>query len=139
MAALGRGAFVMGEAVLPYQYALLRAVPRVEREEFVNVGVVLYCQARDFLEADWHLDAGRLTALHPGLDLETLSGMLDTFGEVCAGSGAAGPARERLGTRFGWLTAPRSTVLQPGPVHGGLGADPAAELHRLRRALVGPI
>lgn len=121
-----------------YQYVVLRCVPRVQREEFVNVGVVLYSQAADFLDASWRVDEERLRALAPGLDLGAVGAALDTICRVCRGETGGGlPTLGGLGKRFGWLSAPRSTVVQPGPVHGGLTADPAAELDRLVERLVG--
>ena len=123
---------------LPYQYVALRCVPRPDREEFVNVGVVLYCQATDFLQASWRVDADRLRALDPRLDVQQVWDGLTFVDDVCAGAERAGAAATQpLGTRFGFLKAPRSTVLQPGPVHGGVTADPARQLERLVSALVG--
>ena len=123
---------------LAYQYVVLRCVPRPEREEFVNVGVVVYCQATDFLQAGWRVDAERLRALDPRLDLDQVTEALEFVDGVCAGHRRGGAAGEQpLGTRFGFLKAPRSTVLQPGPVHGGVTADPARQLERLVSALVG--
>jgi hypothetical protein len=120
-----------------YQYVVLRCVPRVEREEFLNVGVVLYCQAQDFLEAAYHVDEGRLTAFAPGLGTDEVAAALETVCQVCRGvTGGGLPSLGGLGKRFGWLSAPRSTVVQPGPVHGGLTADPGAELRALLRRLV---
>lgn len=125
-------------SALPFQYLTLRAVPRVERGEFVNVGVVLFCDALDYLASASLVDADRLRALSPSIDLEGLSRALDAVADVCAGRPGQGrPTFERVGQRFGWLAAPRSTVLQPGPVHGGVCKDPAAELDRLLSALVG--
>jgi hypothetical protein len=122
----------------PYQYVVLRCVPRVEREEFLNVGVVLYCQATDYLDVRWSVDRERLLALDPGLELDQVCEALAFVEGVCAGDGRAGSAAEQpIGTRFGFLVAPRSTVLQPGPVHGGVTTDPAAELGRLVDRLVG--
>ena len=122
-----------------YQYVVLRCVPRVEREEFVNVGVVLYSQAADFLAARYEVDEARLQALAPDLDTAEVADALETVCQVCRGvSGGGLPDLGGLGRRFGWLSAPRSTVVQPGPVHGGLAADPAAELERLVARLVGP-
>jgi hypothetical protein len=122
-----------------YQYVVLRCVPRVEREEFVNVGVVLYSQAADFLAARYAVDEARLRALAPGLDTAEVADALETVCQVCRGvTGGGLPDLGGLGRRFGWLSAPRSTVVQPGPVHGGLAADPAAELERLVARLVGP-
>ncbi|MCY7394964.1 MAG: DUF3037 domain-containing protein [Nocardioides sp.] len=122
---------------LPYQYVALRCVPRVDREEFVNVGVVVYCQAADFLGAAWHVDADRLRALHPGLDVDQVCDALGFVDGVCAGDARAGAAADSpVGQRFGFLKAPRSTVLQPGPVHGGLTTDPVAQLTHLMTHLV---
>jgi hypothetical protein len=125
--------------VIGYQYVTLRCVPRVEREEFVNVGVVLYAQSVDFLESAHHLDEPRLRALAPDLDLATVEEMLGTVQAVCrGGSGRGLPHLDGLGRRFGWLTAPRSTIVQPSPRHGGLCQDPVTELERLMALLVGP-
>lgn len=122
----------------PYQYVVLRCVPRPEREEFVNVGVVLYCQARDYLGCDWSVDADRLLALDPGLDLDQVQSALEFAAAVCSGDPRAGEAaRAGLSQRFGFLKAPRSTVIQPGPVHGGVTSDPARQLEHLRERLVG--
>lgn len=122
----------------PYQYVVLRCVPRVDREEFLNVGVVLYCQADDFLDAAWQVDADRLRALDPRLDVEQVCDALAFVDGVCAGDSRGGSAAaEPIGTRFGFLKAPRSTVLQPGPVHGGVTADPARQLEHLLTTLVG--
>lgn len=120
-----------------YQYALLRLVPRVEREEFINVGVVLYSQEADFLQAACHLDETRALALWPDLDVDAVRASLEALCRVASGQGsAATPRIERLGPRFGWLSAPRSTILRPGPVHGGTTEDPAATLAHLVRILV---
>ncbi|MDT9592571.1 DUF3037 domain-containing protein [Nocardioides zeae] len=123
----------------PYQYVVLRCVPRVDREEFLNVGVVLYCEESRFLDAAWSVDEARLQAAFPALDLGALCRALEYVEGVCAGDERAGAAGGHApGTRFGFLKAPRSTVVQPGPVHGGVAADPAAALRRLRDRLVGP-
>lgn len=125
-------------SLVGYQYVVLRCVPRVQREEFVNVGVVLYSQDADFLDAAWRLDEARLRALAPDLDLEAVAAALETVCRVCRGETGGGlPELGGLGKRFGWLSAPRSTVVQPGPVHGGLTADPRAELEALVDRLVG--
>ena len=122
----------------PYQYVVIRCVPRVDRQEFLNVGVVLYCQAAEFLQAAWHVEAERLHALHAELDVDLVCEGLTFIDDVCAGDERGGPAAgEPIGTRFGFLKAPRSTVLQPGPVHGGLTADPERELGRLLERFVG--
>ena len=124
-------------ARLAYQYVVLRCVPRVEREEFVNVGVVLYCQMADFLQAGWHVAPERLQALAPDVSVDAVCDALLFVDDVCRGDDAAGiVAGKDLGTRFGFLKAPRSTVVQPGPVHGGTTTDCSAELERLLDALV---
>jgi hypothetical protein len=122
-----------------FEYALIRLVPRVEREEFVNVGVVLFCRARRFLDARVALDQERLAALAPELDLVAIQEQLDHIPVVCLGGTAAGP----IGLlpqpeRFRWLVAPRSTVVQPSPVHCGLCDDPQEVLDRLAATMVGP-
>ncbi len=123
----------------PFEYAVLRVVPRVERGEFINAGVVLYCQAERFLGARIHLDAARLKALDPDADLEAVKAHLEAVRSVCAGGPEAGSVgRLSLGERFGWLVAPRSTVVQPSPVHTGLTDDPEAELERLLSRMVLP-
>lgn len=125
-------------SALPYQYVVLRCVPRVDREEFVNVGVALYCEETAFLRAAWHVDRERLRALDPRLDLDAVCESLRFVEGVCAGDEAVGAAAGKpLGTRFGFLKAPRSTVLQPGAVHGGLTTDPARELEHLLERFVG--
>lgn len=122
---------------LAYQYVILRCVPRVDREEFVNVGVLAYCQEADFLAAACHLDQARLSAFAPSLDLTAVTSALKFIDEVCSGAESAGAAgRGDLGTRFGFLKAPRSTVVQPGPVHGGMTTEPGTELARLLDVLV---
>ncbi|GAB77416.1 Protein of unknown function [Austwickia chelonae] len=122
---------------VPYQYIVLRCLPRVEREEFVNVAVVLFCQETDFLDCAWTVDDTRTLALCPGLDVAALRSSLEVVRDICAGhTGRGRPDLGRLGARFGWLRAPRSTVLQPGPVHGGICVDPRQELDRLVDLLV---
>jgi hypothetical protein len=133
-----------------YQYVALRCVPRVEREEFVNVGVVLFCDEDDFLGSASLVDEERLRALALDIDVDAVRSALEAVDRVCRGEAhvdfgvstraTAYGSREEvddLGTRFGFLRAPRSTVVQPGPVHGGLTDDPAGELQRLLGALVG--
>jgi hypothetical protein len=121
----------------PYQYVVLRCVPRTDREEFLNVGVVLYCEEAGFLGASCHLDEARLAGFAPELDLVTLERTVENIAAVCRGDASAGEVAGRpLGVRFGYLKAPRSTVVQPGPVHGGLTADPAEELAALMSRFV---
>lgn len=120
-----------------FQYVVLRCVPRVDREEFVNVGVVLYCQAADFLEARCHVDPDRLRALAPDVDVDAVCSALSAVEAVCRGDASAGAAgRAAMGTRFGFVKAPRSTVVQPGPVHGGTTDDPARQVDHLLDRLV---
>ena len=127
----------MNRARQPFEYALLRAVPRMDRGECVNVGVVLYCQDADFLGVAVHLDAAKLRLLDPEVDVEGVEEALGGVRAVCAGNPDAGHAgRGSPRARFGWLTAPRSTVVQPGPVHTGMTTDPPAELARLLTLLV---
>lgn len=131
----------MSSARQPYQYVVLRCVPRPDREEFVNVGVVLYCQASDYLATRGAVDHDRLHSFAPGLEIARVEEALAFVDRVCRGTGSAGldaspyaaegAAGQPIGTRFGFVKAPRSTVVQPGPVHGGLTDDPAAELERL--------
>jgi hypothetical protein len=109
----------------------------VDREEFLNVGVVLYCQQADFLACASSVDEIRLAAFARGLDLDAVRSALAAVVAVCDGDPSAGAAaRTPLGTRFGFLSAPRSTVVQPGPVHGGLTQGPAVELQQLLDTLV---
>jgi hypothetical protein len=116
-----------------FEYALIRVVPRVERGEAVNVGVIVYAQAYRYLCARIELDELRLLAIDPAVDLDAVRAGLTAFGKACT----EGPLADRpLGERFRWLTAPRSTIVQPGPAHTGLTADPAAELERLFSTLV---
>lgn len=122
----------------PFEYAVVRVVPRVERGEFVNAGVIVYCRALSYLGARAHLDADRLRALDPRADVTAVGAALRALTDTCASQGLGPAAGEEIGRRFRWLTAPRSTVVQPGPVHTGLTADPAVELERLLGLLVLP-
>jgi len=118
----------------PFEYAVLRVVPRVERGESINGGVIVYCRSLEYLGAAVHLDVDRLLALDPAADVEHVAAALHAIAETCDGAGPAGG--DEIGARFRWLTAPRSTVIQPGPVHTGLTSDPAAEQARLLDVLV---
>lgn len=133
----------------PYQYVTLRCVPRVEREEFVNVGVVLYCPAEDYLGVRSSVDADRIRALDADVDVASVQAALDAVDRVCRGEAHATfgvgvrataygsrAQKDDASTRFGFLKAPKSTVLQPGPVHGGVTADPARTLEHLLEQLV---
>jgi hypothetical protein len=120
-----------------FAYALLRVVPRVERGERMNVGVVLHCRARDFLDARLELDDARMLAFAPDLDLDAVRRHLDFIRLVCAGDRAGGPvARLPQYERFGWLVSPTSTIVQPGSVHTGVCADPTGALDRLFSTMV---
>lgn len=123
----------------PYEWAVLRVVPRVERCEFVNVGVLVYSRPLDYLSAGVDLDVGRARALDPDLDVECVRRHLQAIRDICEGAPAAGANGQRApGDRFRWLTAPRSTVVQTSPIHTGLTQDPAAELERLVDVMVRP-
>jgi hypothetical protein len=117
-----------------FEYATIRVVPRVERGELINAGLLLYCKGLDYLGARMELDVGRLLALDPAADVDAIQRGLEAVTRTCAGEGPA--AGEDLLRRFRWLTAPRSTVVQPGPVHTGLTSDPQAEAERLMALLV---
>ena len=123
-----------------YDYALIRVVPRVEREEFVNVGVVMSCPARGFLEARIELDAARLALFGPTLDLDAIRAHLETIPAICKGGPGAGTiGRMSPRERFRWLVAPRSAVIQFSAAHTGRCEDPAALLERLMETMVRPI
>lgn len=120
-----------------FQYAILRVVPRVERGEALNVGVVLFSRRHGFLAARTELDEPALAALAPGCDPSEVHPLLRTLEHVAAGEEAGGPiASLEASERFHWLTAPASTIVQPSPVHTGLTSDPAAELEHLFTRLV---
>jgi hypothetical protein len=120
-----------------FEYAVIRVVPRVDREEFLNVGVILYCPDIKFLGLRCDYNCDRLLTLDPQLDLEELKNHLHAFGAITRGEPAAGPiARLDMANRFRWLTATRSTILQTSRVHPGLSADPAATLEELYEQLV---
>jgi hypothetical protein len=120
-----------------YDYAVIRVVPRVERAEFVNAGIILACQQSGFLDARIELDEARLRALDPNVDLATVREHLATIPRVCAGGAGAGPiGRLSRRERFDWLTAPRSALIQTSPVHTGRCADPIAALEHLMRTMV---
>jgi hypothetical protein len=121
-----------------FEYAVIRVVPKVEREEFMNVGVIVYCQSPAYLDASFTLDEERLRVLSPGLEMNEIKKHLAAFCEICKGGPNAGPiGRLDMGSRFRWLTATRSTVLQCSKVHPGLSPDPAATLKNLHARLVG--
>lgn len=120
-----------------YDYAVVRLVPLVEREEFINVGVIVSCPQKEFLEARIELDEERIAALFPAIDLAEVRAHLEVIPRIAAGGEEAGPIglmsqRER----FHWLVAPRSTIVQTSPVHTGFCGDPSAVLERLMHKMV---
>jgi hypothetical protein len=120
-----------------YDYAIVRVVPRVEREEFVNVGVIVSCPARDFLQARIELDEQRLKALDPAIDIEAIRIHLASIPAICAGGSEGGPiGRLSRRERFDWLVAPRSTTIQTSKVHTGRCSDPGALLEHLLKTMV---
>jgi len=115
-----------------FDYALLRVVPRVERQEFVNAGVVVYCPEKRYLAARIRLDEARLRALWPDADVGLVEAHLQAVERICEGDASAGPiAKLSLGERFHWLTSPRSTIIQPSPVHTGVCDATDGLLNRL--------
>ncbi len=125
-------------APVSFDYAAIRVVPRVEREEFVIAGVILYCSERDWLDARVRLDVEKVRALDPAADVAAIEQHLHGVPRLCSGDPGAGPiARLSRRERFHWLVAPRSTMIQPGPVHSGLCEDPEAALARLFDRVVG--
>ncbi|MES2331041.1 MAG: DUF3037 domain-containing protein [Bacteroidota bacterium] len=120
-----------------FEYAIIRIVPKVEREEFLNIGVVLYCKKLDFLETKYILDEERLNLFCESLDIIELKNYLHSFEQICKGSKEGGPIGELdMPSRFRWLTATRSTILQTSKVHPGLCEDAEEALERLFTQLV---
>jgi hypothetical protein len=127
----------MSDAV-PYQYAVVRIVPVIEREEFLNAGVIVFARTRGYLGCALALDEDLLRALAPAADVAMIAGHLDAFRKVCDGDPDGGPvAALPAHERFHWLTAARSATIQPGPVHAGVTDDPAAALADLFARRVG--
>jgi hypothetical protein len=123
-----------------YDYAIVRVVPRVEREEFVNAGVILSCQRSGFLQAAIALDETRLLALDPQADIDTVRRHLAALVAICAGDEGCGPiARLPYRQRFHWLTAKRSAIIQTSPVHTGRCTDAAAALEHIMDRMVRPL
>ena len=123
-----------------YDYAIVRVVPRVDRGEFVNAGVIVSCQTRDFLAARIELDAPRLLALDPNADLESIRLNLQSIMRICEGGSQAGPIGSLTQReRFHWLVAPRSTIIQTSPVHSGRCGDPTEVIEHLLNTMVRPI
>ena len=120
-----------------YDYAIVRVVPRVEREEFINAGAILSCQRTGFLQAAMELDEARLHALDPHADLETVRSHLRAIVAICAGLPEGGPiAQLPLRARFHWLTARRSSIIQTSPVHTGRCTDSQTALDEIMRRMV---
>lgn len=120
-----------------YDYAVIRVVPRVDREEFMNVGVIISCPAKDFLEARIELDEERLLALAPQVDLEAVRAHLASIPRICAGGPEAGPIGQLSPReRFHWLVAPRSTIIQTSRVHSGRCTEPGPVSERLLDRMV---
>ncbi|QHS55824.1 DUF3037 domain-containing protein [Mucilaginibacter sp. 14171R-50] len=120
-----------------FEYAVIRVVPRVEREEFINVGVVLFCKKQQFLKMRYSIDKDRLLALSKDLDIEALEENLLSFQRIAMGGKDAGPIGELdAASRFRWLTATRSTVVQTSKVHPGFCVDGEDSLTRLYQQLV---
>jgi hypothetical protein len=117
-----------------YDYAIIRVAPRVEREEFINVGAIVSCPSNEFLEARIELDEERLRALDATIDIDALRPHLESFPAICAGQGPIGRLSRR--ERFDWLVAPRSTTIQTSKVHTGRCTDPAALLEHLLNTMV---
>ncbi len=123
-----------------YEYAIIRLVPRVERGEFINIGVILLAKYRDYIGMRYHLDKDRITALWPEVDLELISSYLAAWERVAAGGADGGKIGERdLRFRYRWLTANRSTILQASPVHVGRSSDPERTVEELMDRYVLPI
>jgi hypothetical protein len=120
-----------------YDYAVIRVVPRVDREEFLNVGVIISCPAKDFLEARIELDEARLLAFDPTLDVEAIRTNLASIPRICAGGPDAGPIGQlSQRERFHWLVAPRSTIIQTSRAHTGRCTDPDPVAERLLERMV---
>lgn len=120
-----------------FEYAVIRIVPKVEREEFINVGVILFCSAQKFLKCKFNLDAQRLKAFCNSIDIAALRDHISSFELICVGGPQAGPiGKLTTAERFRWLTATRSTILQTSKVHPGLCNDPEEVLKKLFTQLV---
>ena len=124
-------------ALNSYDYAIIRVVPCVERGEYINAGVILFCRTRRYLGSLISLDTQRLTLLYPAIDLDMVQKHLDSIPLVCKGAAEAGVIGQlSQSERFHWLVSPRSTIIQTSPVHSGLCADPAETLEHLLKTMV---
>jgi hypothetical protein len=120
-----------------FEYAIIRVVPRVEREEFLNVGVILFCAKKKFLKCKLHVDAEKLAAMCKALDIQELNKNLNAIETICVGGKHSGPIGQLdLASKFRWLTATRSTVVQSSKVHPGFCDDPELMLERLKEQFV---
>jgi len=120
-----------------FEYAVIRVVPQVEREEFLNVGVILYCPSKKFLQCLCSIDENKLCAFSSRANIDDIKAHLHSFAQICKGASDAGPiAQLDLPSRFRWLTATRSTVVQTSKVHPGLCNDPAKTIEKLYREQV---
>lgn len=125
---------------MPFHWTVLQVVPRVERDERFNAGVIVFCRSRRFLDAQVWLDARKLAALDPQADAELIRAHLNALARIAVGDLTAGPiAALEQGERFHWLSAPSSTVIQPSPVHGGVTTDPSGTLEKLFVQMVAPL
>jgi len=121
-----------------FDYTVIRVVPRVERQEFINAGILVYCPEKRFLDARIHLDEARLLALWPEVDVDVVKHHLAAFPRICAGDPAAGPiAKLAQRERFHWLSSPRSTIIQPSPVHTGICEHMDGVIDRLAAQVLG--
>ena len=129
-----------GAEVLVYDYAIVRVVPRVEREEFINAGVILSCQKSGFLQAAIALDEERLLAMDPHVDIDSVRRHLSAIVSICAGEAGCGPiAQLPFRQRFHWLTAKRSAIIQTSPTHTGRCTDAAVALEHVMDRMVRPL
>jgi len=124
-------------ALASYDYAIVRVVPQVERGEFMNVGVILFCRMRRYLAIRIELDIQRVTTFAPSLDIDTVQHALEQLERVCKGGENSGPVGQlSLSERFHWLVAPRSTIIQTSPAHSGLCSNPEHTLDHLMKSMV---
>lgn len=120
-----------------FEYAIIRVVPRVERGEFLNVGVILYCASKNFLQIKYSLNKERLLALSPEIEINEVREILHSFEQICKGTAEGGSiAKLPLSSRFRWLTAARSTIIQSSPVHPGLCSDMDKTIDKLYKEMV---